>query len=79
VNHAKVVRAALAFTIVALSRYAEPIAHGLTRRLARSAVRSEPLALDHSTRDPARTSTRIGADQERTEAGQAIAQKRPEP
>jgi CPA2 family monovalent cation:H+ antiporter-2 len=47
------------------ARYAEPIAHGLTRRLARPAVRSETLALDYSTRDPARTRARIGADQER--------------
>jgi CPA2 family monovalent cation:H+ antiporter-2 len=47
------------------ARYAEPIAHGLARRLARPAVRSETLALDYSTRDPARTRARIGADQER--------------
>jgi CPA2 family monovalent cation:H+ antiporter-2 len=47
------------------ARYAEPIAHCLTRRPARPAVRSETLALDHSTRDPARTRTRIDADQER--------------
>ena len=47
------------------ARYAEPIAHGLTRRLARPAVRSETLALDYPARAPARTRARIGAGQER--------------